>query len=286
MIRHGKLKNSIGKQHYRKLPLSADRWQLVVDVVEGRSLAPKDKNGLSDPFVIISLGDEQYTSHFAPETLTPKWREPITFEVFDLASSLHVSVWDKDKLGKDYMGGVDVILQMCTKPVDQWFELKDLTNNKEYVSGDVHLRLHLREKHSPAVTLDLESKRIDEFLNEETKEVAFISDYLEALGSQNTVQAQDMKKQLDLAQQRLQVLKKKRTELDAAKGKCGDIDARWKELTDKLHKLIETIAYNEVYKSTFADKNFHKELEHNKELHAHLQEERDHLERDLFQLND
>ena len=49
--------------------------KLFVSVVQGRHLASKDSNGLSDPYVKLQLGDDKRKTQVQQETLCPLWRE-------------------------------------------------------------------------------------------------------------------------------------------------------------------------------------------------------------------
>lgn len=46
-----------------------------ITVLEGRSLAPKDKSGLSDPYVKVQLGEQKKVTKAIPQTLDPTWGE-------------------------------------------------------------------------------------------------------------------------------------------------------------------------------------------------------------------
>ncbi|KAJ8979445.1 hypothetical protein NQ317_006759 [Molorchus minor] len=85
---------------------------LNVEVIEAKDLAPKDSNGLSDPFVTLFLASNtshKYNTSVKSMTLSPVWEEhfalPITDNVCN--DTLCLEVWDfdpaesvKEKIGK------------------------------------------------------------------------------------------------------------------------------------------------------------------------------------------
>lgn len=48
---------------------------LKVHVIEARDLAPKDVNGLSDPYAIIMIEGQKSITKVVPYTLNPVWNE-------------------------------------------------------------------------------------------------------------------------------------------------------------------------------------------------------------------
>ncbi|KAG9597855.1 hypothetical protein KCV04_g19946, partial [Aureobasidium melanogenum] len=85
---------------------------LRVQVLEGRNLAPKDKNGTSDPYLVITLGDAREATSVIDKTLNPKWNQTFDLPISGISSLLLEGVcWDKDRFSKDYMGEFDVALE-------------------------------------------------------------------------------------------------------------------------------------------------------------------------------
>jgi len=54
---------------------------LTVDVIEARDLMPMDLNGFSDPFVILSIGDDTIQTTYKKNDLNPVWNESFIFEI-------------------------------------------------------------------------------------------------------------------------------------------------------------------------------------------------------------
>lgn len=124
---------------------------IVIDVLAGRNLAPKDKTGKSDPYVVAKLFGikskvKKKKTNFVKQDLNPVWNETFSFQVNDLRiQAIHFVVWDKDTFGSDFMGQVTVTLKEVAQAgntLDDWFSL-DTNAKGEAVSGDIHIKLTL-----------------------------------------------------------------------------------------------------------------------------------------------
>lgn len=109
----------------RHKPLAGDPIAvLVVQVLQGRALLPKDRNGLSDPFLAIRVGTTRYTSPTVYKSLNPVWGphapdapaegtvvgEARLERVVDcnFRERIEIVVWDRDRLRKEYMGEISI----------------------------------------------------------------------------------------------------------------------------------------------------------------------------------
>mmetsp|Transcript_6787 Transcript_6787/g.7427 ORF Transcript_6787/g.7427 Transcript_6787/m.7427 type:complete len:168 (+) Transcript_6787:262-765(+) len=86
----------------RKLP----SYILTVIVQQGVNLMAKDSNGLSDPFVKLSVGAIKYKTAIIKKSLNPVWKTAFfTFELEKLVGSLCFTVYDFDNFSRnDFMG--------------------------------------------------------------------------------------------------------------------------------------------------------------------------------------
>jgi phosphatidylserine decarboxylase len=88
---------------------------LTVTLIEGRGLVAMDRNGFSDPYVVLDIGEHRKRSKIMYKTLEPVWNE-----VFELALPdpppplLHLRLWDKDKVGKDDRMGVVCAIRLTS----------------------------------------------------------------------------------------------------------------------------------------------------------------------------
>ncbi|XP_019867455.2 extended synaptotagmin-2 isoform X2 [Aethina tumida] len=111
---------------------------LRVHVFEARDLEKKDKLGKSDPYVILSVGAQQFQTPTIKKTLNPKWDYWCEFIILDpLANILNFYVWDEDDLNEDdFLGGGGTEIHSVLKKDhnDKWFKLEKAKH------GEIHLR--------------------------------------------------------------------------------------------------------------------------------------------------
>ncbi|XP_068601278.1 extended synaptotagmin-1 [Brachionichthys hirsutus] len=120
------------------------RGVVRIHLVEAEDLTAKDTvikgliDGKSDPYAVLRVGTQIFTSHHVDSNLNPQWREMYEVIVHEVpGQELEVEVFDKDPDQDDFLGRVKVDLAIVKKArvVDDWFNLKDVP------SGSVHLRL-------------------------------------------------------------------------------------------------------------------------------------------------
>ncbi|KAH8978273.1 C2 domain-containing protein [Lactarius akahatsu] len=94
---------------------------LRVQVISCQDLEAKDRNGLSDPFVVVSLLGKQFQTPVCKRTTNPVYELinatfdfPIYTSLVHKLGMLKFVVWDKD-IGKDFMGEYSL-------PIDRWFK--------------------------------------------------------------------------------------------------------------------------------------------------------------------
>ncbi|KAK2741126.1 hypothetical protein FQN57_005727 [Myotisia sp. PD_48] len=79
-------------------------------VISGQNLAPKDRNGRSDPYLVVTLGDSRESTPTISKTLNPEWNVSFDLPIVGVPL-LECVCWDKDRFGKDYMGEFDIALE-------------------------------------------------------------------------------------------------------------------------------------------------------------------------------
>ncbi|KAK7423113.1 phosphatidylserine decarboxylase [Neonectria punicea] len=133
---------------------------LKVSIIKARNLAAKDRNGTSDPYLVLSLGDARVTTHTEPKTLNPEWNVTEEMPITSVQSLvLDVICWDKDRFGKDYLGEFDIALEEIfqNEKAEQepaWLALKSKRPGKKtsVVSGEVQLKFSLKDTTNPSAT--------------------------------------------------------------------------------------------------------------------------------------
>lgn len=84
---------------------------LTVTVIKGNALKPADSNGLSDPYVVVTYGNEdEDTSELRRTSVQKKTLNPIWGDQFRFVLSkakmipLYFLCWDEDLVGRDFLG--------------------------------------------------------------------------------------------------------------------------------------------------------------------------------------
>ncbi|KAK2914947.1 hypothetical protein Q8A73_005541 [Channa argus] len=130
--------------HVAQLRCPLPRGVVRIHLVEAQNLAAKDNYvkgvmaGLSDPYAILRVGPQTFTSKHLDNTDSPKWGEMYEVIVHEVpGQELEVEVYDKDPDKDDFLGRTKLDLGIVKKciAVDDWFTLKDTE------SGRVHFRL-------------------------------------------------------------------------------------------------------------------------------------------------
>ena len=99
--------------HFKKDTSSA-RVGISVHLVSAKGLMAADRNGLSDPYVILRLGNSRRRSKVVPMNLNPVWEEEFGFTCLQSqfeSSVISVDVWDKDTFSlDDHLGRTELPL--------------------------------------------------------------------------------------------------------------------------------------------------------------------------------
>ncbi|CAG8434726.1 9000_t:CDS:10 [Scutellospora calospora] len=137
--------------------MSTPNYSLKVDIIKARNLAIKDRNGFSDPYIVMHIGDENYNTHVVNKNLNPEWDATFCHKIDPQhpPSEIHFTCWDKDIFGKDYMGEIIIPLErFCEKGhigyndelnTPQWYPLISHRQN-EKVSGEVNIKIGFVDK--------------------------------------------------------------------------------------------------------------------------------------------
>ncbi|XP_065431964.1 LOW QUALITY PROTEIN: extended synaptotagmin-1 [Chrysemys picta bellii] len=115
-----------------------------VHLREAKDLQSKDKyvrgliEGKSDPYALVRVGTQLFTSRVVDESLNPTWNETYEFVVHEVpGQELEVELFDKDPDQDDFLGRMKLdfgeVLQ--ARVLEEWFPLQDGGQ------GQLHLRL-------------------------------------------------------------------------------------------------------------------------------------------------
>lgn len=136
---------------------------LRTTVIRARNLAAKDRSGTSDPFLVVTLGDAKESTPIISKSLNPEWNVSFDLPVNGIQNLLLEAVcWDKDRMGKDYLGEFDVALedifengQIAQEP--RWYTLKskrksEKKNKGTAISGEVQMQFTISDPSNPSAT--------------------------------------------------------------------------------------------------------------------------------------
>jgi len=134
-----------------------------ISVIAGKGLASKDKNGFSDPFVVLGLidslgnfiadstGPNNITrkTEVIFKTLNPIWQPNAWIFKINSAGSenirgIRIEVFDKDRFGKpDFMGQIVIPVEKWVEESSKraWLKLEHRAGKtKEFVSGEIDVK--------------------------------------------------------------------------------------------------------------------------------------------------
>uniref|UniRef100_A0A2K5RYU4 RAS p21 protein activator 4 n=1 Tax=Cebus imitator TaxID=2715852 RepID=A0A2K5RYU4_CEBIM len=144
-----------GEIHLRLEVLPGARARrLRCSVLEARDLAPKDRNGASDPFVRVRYKGRTQETSIVKKSCYPRWNETFEFELEEgAAEALCVEAWDWDLVSRnDFLGKVVIDVQRlwAAQQEEGWFRLQpDQSKSRRREEGNLgslQLEVRLRDE--------------------------------------------------------------------------------------------------------------------------------------------
>ncbi|EJD35443.1 hypothetical protein AURDEDRAFT_188738 [Auricularia subglabra TFB-10046 SS5] len=155
-----------GRAQIEPLPDEKPAATLRIQVIGCRNLPAADANGKSDPYVVVTFARQRHKTPVIQKTLSPTYDpKNATFDfpvyasvVEKIGSLVEFVVWDKDLIGKDYLGevpltasdwfkhngGLDAMKFDDPNNADFWLPLSSSRSKKD-AKGDIHLKLGFLE---------------------------------------------------------------------------------------------------------------------------------------------
>ncbi|XP_030653365.1 ras GTPase-activating protein 4B isoform X2 [Nomascus leucogenys] len=144
-----------GEIHLRlEVRPGARACRLRCSVLEARDLAPKDRNGASDPFVRVRYKGRTQETSIVKKSCYPRWNETFEFELEEGATeALCVEAWDWDLVSRnDFLGKVVIDVQRLrvAQQEEGWFRLQpDQSKSRRHDEGNLgslQLEVRLRDE--------------------------------------------------------------------------------------------------------------------------------------------
>ncbi|XP_049759983.1 ras GTPase-activating protein 4B isoform X1 [Elephas maximus indicus] len=115
--------------------------RLRCSVLEARDLAPKDRNGASDPFVRVHYNGRTQETSIVKKSCYPRWNETFEFELEEGATeALCVEAWDWDLVSRnDFLGKVvfNVPGLWAAQQEEGWFRLQPDKSKSQMDKGNL-----------------------------------------------------------------------------------------------------------------------------------------------------
>ncbi|XP_063462155.1 ras GTPase-activating protein 4 isoform X3 [Pan paniscus] len=144
-----------GEIHLRlEVRPGARACRLRCSVLEARDLAPKDRNGASDPFVRVRYKGRTQETSIVKKSCYPRWNETFEFELQEGAmEALCLEAWDWDLVSRnDFLGKVVIDVQrlQVAQQEEGWFRLQpDQSKSRRHDEGNLgslQLEVRLRDE--------------------------------------------------------------------------------------------------------------------------------------------
>ncbi|XP_067858238.1 rab11 family-interacting protein 2 [Heptranchias perlo] len=141
-----------------------------VTVMQARDLKPKGKSGTNDTYTIIQLGKEKYSTSVAEKTLSPTWKEEVSFEFPGLLLlgtpekyTLHLITMHRSLVGLDkFLGQVAICLNELfenkSRRQKEWFRLESKPGKKPKERGEIQVCIQFMRNNMTASMFDLSMK--------------------------------------------------------------------------------------------------------------------------------
>jgi hypothetical protein len=117
--------------------------RMIVTVLAGRNLAPKDWHGKSDPYCVLFYEGQQFKSKRKTSTLNPTWKGQSFVFTIDptFHGTLYCTCFDHDTLSSDRFMGEIIIPIISITATEKWYPVQANDKFKEAVSGDIRLKI-------------------------------------------------------------------------------------------------------------------------------------------------
>jgi len=124
---------------------------LKVRVIKGTNLLASDFMNTSDPYVVVSLGNQKVKTKTVKRCLNPVWDDELTLGVPSPPAQLILEVMDKDRFSKDeFLGGAKVDLEPFVTVASN-YHAETMNNNMKDHKQKTEIGKELASQHSELV---------------------------------------------------------------------------------------------------------------------------------------
>eukprot|EP00002_Diphylleia_rotans_P033576 TRINITY_DN7156_c0_g1_i4.p1 TRINITY_DN7156_c0_g1~~TRINITY_DN7156_c0_g1_i4.p1 ORF type:complete len:2498 (+),score=509.79 TRINITY_DN7156_c0_g1_i4:61-7554(+) len=116
---------------------------LLVEVIQGKEIKAMDKSGMSDPFVVLKYGKQEFTTQPVKKSVNPVWNQQYLFDDTKFVEGLHVELYDWNMLLPKKLIGKALIPKAKFEklpPVVEWFSMQSEQSSEQV--GKIYMRLH------------------------------------------------------------------------------------------------------------------------------------------------
>ncbi|XP_053395877.1 uncharacterized protein LOC123544970 isoform X2 [Mercenaria mercenaria] len=119
-----------------------DRVFVDLCILQAKDLIPMDRNGYSDPFCVVKMGDTKlFSTSVKKKSLNPKWNESVTLQVTEDSGKLDIELYDQDLMFNDFLGKISLTLdqlkEISLKGSSDWFQLQHVKSGQLQITCTV-----------------------------------------------------------------------------------------------------------------------------------------------------